>query len=154
MPETNIASVLENLLTEEGLRRIVTRHSSLEFYWHKELSHVRPPTKRKVAKKTVKGGRKRAHQAKPQPDFMKLLKIEFDKFLCSQDEKYADLLRKLSLVQGNRQTYIVTAISAAVAKEVGVYAAAAVAYVATWLLAMLQVGKEAYCAGVSEVKIK
>jgi len=41
MPETNIASVLENLLTEEGLRRIVTRHSSLEFYWHKprQTSH-------------------------------------------------------------------------------------------------------------------
>jgi hypothetical protein len=155
MPETDIASVLENSLTEEGLRRIVTTHSSMELYWHP----VRPPRKavpkaRKVAKKAVKGGPRGHQHEKPQPNFMTRLKREFDKFLCSHDQTYADLRRQLSLVQGRRQTYIVTTIAAAVGAKAGVVGGAAVAYVATWLLAMLQIGKEAYCAGVSEVKIK
>jgi hypothetical protein len=80
-------------------------------------------------------------------ELWKRVKDEFDTLLCTNDRRYASFRRKLKAYSKHGETAIVSTIAAAVAKDVGVEAGVLTQFCALLLLAVLKVGKEAYCEG-------
>ena len=110
---------------------------------------VRALKKTKTAKRAPTEKRK-----KRKPNYWERVKEEIHILLCTNDQKYASLRHQLSSKGSRTQTAIVSTISAAVGAKAGFVAGAVVPLAALCLLAVLQLGKEAYCAGFSTVKIK
>jgi hypothetical protein len=79
------------------------------------------------------------------PDYWRSLKNEFRTFLCTEDKEYADLRRKLETVGTKSQTTIVGMIAAAIAVHVGIAAGALVPFCALGLVAVVRLGKNAFC---------
>ncbi|WP_156992244.1 hypothetical protein [Paraburkholderia oxyphila] len=79
------------------------------------------------------------------PMYWELLKKEFRLLLCTNDKKYRALRKHLAKTGDKSQLAVVSAISAAVAASLSVTAAALVPVCAICLIAVLKLGKEAYC---------
>jgi hypothetical protein len=75
------------------------------------------------------------------------VKHEMNLLLCTKDKKYAALRKQLSKEGAYTHGAIVSAIAAAVGASLGLVSGLLVPLVALMLVAMLKVGKEAYCAG-------
>nr|VFK13152.1 MAG: hypothetical protein BECKLFY1418C_GA0070996_100280 [Candidatus Kentron sp. LFY] len=79
------------------------------------------------------------------PDYWQELKFELKIFLCSKDQKYAELRKKLSNRADRSEKTIVAIIAAEVAMELGVAAGALVPFVAMCLVVAVRIGWEAFC---------
>ena len=80
------------------------------------------------------------------PDYWEQLKKEFILLICTKDKKYSSLRKKLSTSADKSQTAIVSTIAAAMAASFGVAMGILVPFCAMILLALLRIGKEAFCA--------
>jgi hypothetical protein len=76
------------------------------------------------------------------------LKREIKLLICTRDKKYKDLRKKLATSADKSHTTIVSTISAAMAVHYGVSAGLLVPFVALCLVALVRIGKEAFCATV------
>jgi hypothetical protein len=81
------------------------------------------------------------------------VRSEFFILLCTKDTRYAALRRQLASKGKHTETAVVTTISAAVGSSIGLVAGALVPLVALCLLAVVKVGKEAYCVKFKRIKI-
>lgn len=80
------------------------------------------------------------------PAYWEQLKAEFRLLLCTRDRKYAALRRELRAKGKKSQATIVSLIAAAVASRFGVAAGVLVPFCALCLIAVLRLGREAFCA--------
>jgi hypothetical protein len=78
-------------------------------------------------------------------EFWENVKDEFRLLVCTNDKKYRELRRLVKEKGGQTQVAIITAIASAIGAAVGVLASAIVPFVALLLIAMLKIGKEAFC---------
>jgi hypothetical protein len=79
------------------------------------------------------------------PEYWNSLKTEFHILLCTKNRKYASVRKSLSKSGDKTQLTIVSAISAAVGGSFGVVAGSLVPLCAICLIAVLKMGKEAFC---------
>jgi hypothetical protein len=79
------------------------------------------------------------------PQYWDQFKKEFRLFLCAKDRKYSALRKELSQVGGRSQLVIVSTIAAGIAKSFGVAAGSLVPACAICLIAVIRMGKEAFC---------
>jgi hypothetical protein len=76
------------------------------------------------------------------------LKKEFHDLVCTRAQRYADLRKQLARHGSKTQMVIVAGIAGAMAPYVGAPSGVVIAPLVTLcLLAMLKIGKEAFCAG-------
>ncbi len=88
--------------------------------------------------------------SEPESDFWREFKKEFRRFICTKDPKYRALWTKLERTAGKSEMVIVSTIAAAVAASSGLAPAALVPFCAVGLIAVLKVGKEAFCKSIGE----
>jgi hypothetical protein len=81
----------------------------------------------------------------PIPQYWEAFRREFHIFLCTDDKKYAELKRRLATAADKSQTAMVSTISAGVAGSIGLVPALLVPVCAMCLIAVLKMGKEAFC---------
>ena len=85
----------------------------------------------------------------------KSFKNEFRILLCTKDKKYASVRKSLSQAGDKTQLTIVSAISAAVGASVGAVEGSLIPLCAICLIAVLKMGKEAFCrAEILDVKVR
>jgi hypothetical protein len=80
-------------------------------------------------------------------DYWSLFKKEFHAFLCTKDKKYAALRKQLFTSASRSQVAITSTISAAISQHVGLEAGILVPFCALCLIAVLKIGREAFCSG-------
>ena len=79
------------------------------------------------------------------PKYWVQLKNEFRILICTSDRKYYSLRKQLSAAGQKSHATIVSSIAAVMASQFGVVAGVLVPFCALLLLAMLKLGKEAFC---------
>jgi hypothetical protein len=104
-------------------------------------------SKKKAAKKSAKKTATKTAMKKIQPNYWARVKRELHILICTNDAKYQSIRRLLGKEGKLTQTAMVSGISGAIGAQIGASAAVAVTFVAFGLLALVQVGKEAWCAG-------
>ncbi|RXG91568.1 hypothetical protein EAS62_24115 [Bradyrhizobium zhanjiangense] len=99
------------------------------------------------AKKSAKAkkGHKSATRAK-RPNYWKRVKQELHLLICTDDPKYASLRKHLGKESKPTQIAIVTSIAGTIGAYIGVAAAVIGPFVTLGLMALLQVGHNAWCA--------
>ena len=85
-------------------------------------------------------------KSRPPKKFWEAVKVEFRILICTEDEKYSDLRKKLALESQKGTKSAVALISASVGSILGVKATLLVGFCAVVLYGVLKVGKEAYCS--------
>lgn len=80
-----------------------------------------------------------------QPKYWEQLKREFKKLLCTSDEKYSSLRSEFSITGNKAYTTVVSSIAAIMASQFGVAAGVLIPFCALILIAVLKLGKEAFC---------
>jgi hypothetical protein len=70
--------------------------------------------------------------------------------VCTDNKRYATLRKSLGKESKTTQLAIVSTISTATTPYIGITAASAIPFVTLWLMALLQVGANAWCAGQIE----
>lgn len=174
MAERSTALVLQNTLTEHGLSRTLARQDvSPQFVravsveeaarqLQRQLTHHRG-TSRKAKKASRKKGAVYVTRAKKskkkvgssavrqvQPNYWRRVKTELHLLVCTNDRKYAALRKHLGKEGRTTQIAIVSSISAAIGAIIGTSAAVIGPFVTLGLMALLQVGTNAWCAGQLE----
>ena len=165
MAEQSTASVLQNTLTEYGLSRALARQDvSPQFVrevsvevaarqLQRRLTHRGVVKKAKMAKKARKkdpvyrAKKTKKAVSQVQPNYWKRVKHELHLLVCTNDRKYATLRKHLGKEGRTTQVAIVSSISAAIGAIIGASAAAIGPFVTLGLMALLQVGTNAWCAG-------
>jgi hypothetical protein len=79
------------------------------------------------------------------PEYWDNLKVEFRILVCTKEKKYASLRRKMETAGRKSQTALVSMLAAAMATYIGVAAGVLVPFCALCLIAVLKLGKEAFC---------
>jgi hypothetical protein len=97
------------------------------------------------AKKSKNKGRSAVRVV--QPNYWGRVKRELHLLICTNDKKYAALRKHLGKEDNTTQVAIISSISLTVAAYIGAAAAIVGPLVTLGLLALLQVGKNAWCAG-------
>jgi hypothetical protein len=83
-----------------------------------------------------------------------LLKNEFRILMCTNDKKYASIRKEFSKAGSKTQLAIVSSIAAAVGASLGVVLGSLVPFCAICFIAVLKMGKEAFCHSYSlDVKV-
>jgi hypothetical protein len=100
------------------------------------------------AKKSKKVARSAVRHV--QPNYWKRIKHELHLLVCTDDKKYAPLRKHLGKEGRSTQVAIVSSISAAIGAIIGASAAVIGPFVTLGLMALLQVGTNAWCAGQLE----
>ena len=115
----------------------------------------------KKSKKTPKYSKKKtgAHPAKAskgrpfarqvQPNYWRRVKTELHILICTSDKKYAGLRSQIRKHGTTTQVALVSNVASGIALSLGFAAAALVPFVAMALLAFVQMGANAWCAGHS-----
>jgi hypothetical protein len=78
-------------------------------------------------------------------DFWRACKQELYSLFCTDDKRYSDLRKRIYSAGGKSETVIVSTIAATVAGTAGLMAGALVPFCAVCLLAVVKLGKEAFC---------
>lgn len=89
----------------------------------------------------------------PKEAYWARLKEEIHLLICTDDKRYAALRKKIAVGGGKSQTAIVGVIAAAIASNIGLLEGAVTPFVALMLIGVLEVGKNAFCAG-AELNMK
>jgi hypothetical protein len=168
----NISTVLRERLTENGVRRAVASASPIK------LSQVRGHTfdevgrsiaalrpipvgggkrgVRKAAAKKVKrsdAGHLSAAARRHKPNYWGAVRDEVHVFLCTDDKRYAAIKTQIASRAKGSQTVVIGAISAAIAGSISVPIGAVFPLAALCFLAVLKIGKEAYCKHVGDLQV-
>lgn len=89
------------------------------------------------------------------PEYWAQLKEEFRLLICTTDPKYRKLRQQLNSAHKKSQTAITSTIAAAMASQFGVIAGVLVPFCALCLIALIRLGKEAFCAaGRLDARVK
>jgi hypothetical protein len=102
--------------------------------------------KRGVARPAKSKGRAVVFQV--QPNYWARVKRELHILICTKHAKYASLRRQLG--KGKTQTAIVMSIGATIGATIGISAAVISPFVTLGLIALVRVGKNAWCVGQFE----
>lgn len=102
--------------------------------------------RKKEKEEIIKGRYTRSQENLPPKEWWPRVKHEFHVFLCTEDEKYDDLRKKLKESGSVTSTTILSAIAAAIGSVLSFEAGAIVGLVAVCLYGVIKIGKEAYCA--------
>jgi hypothetical protein len=168
--EASTAKILRENLTERGLVRIlasqnvapqIVRYLSVEEAARQLQRGLRQPTPavkrakksakkgsyKKAKKSSVRSGSGRAVVRQVQPNYWARVKRELHILICTNDTKYQSIRRSLGKESRLTQTAIVSSIGGAIGAYVGAAATIVGPFVTLGLLALLQVGKEAWCSG-------
>jgi hypothetical protein len=167
--ERSTAAILQDRLTERGLVRALSRQDispelvgvlSVDeaaqllqrglLYPGSTQKTAKKAKKVKKAKKTTKKMAKKAYTAKPgkrQPNYWKRVNTELYILLCTTDQKYEKLRRYIGKENNSTQVALVSTISASIGSYLGMAATVIGPFVMLGLMALLQVGKNAWCAG-------
>lgn len=86
----------------------------------------------------------------PVADFWPKVKLEMYTLICTKDPKYNRLRKELSKRASVTSTVIVAAIAGAVSQILGFGVALLTPFVVLCLIALLRVGKEAWCRSLNE----
>ncbi len=78
------------------------------------------------------------------------MKIEFNLLLCTDTQKYSALGEGFTREGGQVSTVMVSSISVAVGTQLGLAAGVVSPWVILLLLAVLKLGKEAFCRSMSQ----
>jgi hypothetical protein len=81
----------------------------------------------------------------PPQSFLRQVQHEVRLFICTNDQRYADVKRNIATQARKSQLLLISAISGAVGGRLGTEAGILTPLVALYLLAALKIGKEAYC---------
>jgi hypothetical protein len=100
------------------------------------------------AKKTKKATKSAVHTV--QPNYWRRVKHELHLLICTDDKKYAPLRKHLGKEGRVSQIAIVSSISAGIGVYIGISATVLGPFVTLGLMALLQVGTNAWCAGQFE----
>jgi hypothetical protein len=143
-PELNLSH-----LTVEGLYEIVVKQhqedAGKSYFWQHGIS-------RDFTVEGI-GGRLDGPAMAYTPQLWNEFKKEFHIFLCTKNRKYTSLRKRLSKSGTNTQLAIVSSISAAVGGSFGVVAGSLIPVCAICLIAVLKMGKEAFCEA-KELNVK
>jgi tetrahydromethanopterin S-methyltransferase subunit G len=93
---------------------------------------------------------KSSSNTRPKKEYWPLVKDEFRIFLCTNNDKYTVLWKKLAQLEDKSTTTIVAVISAYMGSKIGVEGGLLSGLVAVCLFGMLKIGKEAFCQYISE----
>ena len=151
----SIARALNDRLTEEGLKRIIVSTSPYPRSYINELPPEILALKIAAARpqNMSRGGRVVARKSAPptvrHKKFWKRVTREIHIFLCTNDKKYADLRNDLrrQTTKGASQMVLVGMLSVGIAPYLGTGLGMITPIVATFLLIVLRMGVNAYCAG-------
>jgi hypothetical protein len=88
---------------------------------------------------------KKAIESRPPKKYWDQVKKEFHLFICTDDQKYEELRKKLKESKEKGTTFITGLISGAIAVSIGVEAGALSAFCAVLLNVLIKIGIEAYC---------
>ena len=84
-----------------------------------------------------------------QPNYWKRVKRELHILICTNNRRYETLRRYIGKENKTTQVALVSAISASIGAHLGMTATVIGPFVTLGLMALLQVGKNAWCAGQS-----
>lgn len=177
MAEASTAELLQQNLSEYGLVRILAREDiapelfrklSVEEAAQAVQRSMRPPSSSAVFPKAkskprfhrVKRSKKKPKSAKKktaskggknvrQPNYWRRVKNELRILICTNDKKYAGLRRQIHKHGSATQTTLVSYVASGIAVSLGYTVAAVVPFVAMALLALIQIGANAWCTGQS-----
>jgi len=82
-----------------------------------------------------------------QPNYWKRVQRELHLLICTTDRKYETLRRYIGKENKTTQVALVSTISASIGSYLGMAATVIGPFVMLGLMALLQVGKNAWCAG-------
>ena len=165
------ATILQDRLTEYGLVRALSRQDispelvrvlSIDeaarllqsmLYPGSTLKTAKKATQVKMAKKAKKShseaprklGRTGVRQV--QPNYWKRVKRELHLLICTNDQRYETLRRDIGKESKTTQIALVSTISASIGAYLGMAATMIGPFVTLGLMALLQVGRNAWCAG-------
>jgi hypothetical protein len=166
--QQDFSRYVENHLSARALKRIITENSPYsmrEFTGESyetvglQIARSRSTGTVRVQRgylraKSARGTRKAATSRRPSPAYWGRVRDEFHKLVCTKDPRYAALRRQLAAHSGKTQTAIVSFIAAYVASILGLATGAVVPLVALCLLALLSLGRNAFCDGLEETKVR
>jgi hypothetical protein len=166
------AAILQDRLTEYGLVRALSRQDispelvrvlSIDeaarllqrgmLYPGSTPKTAKKATKVKMAKKAKKShpdaprklGRTGVRQV--QPNYWKRVKRELHLLICTNDQRYETLRRYIGKESKTTQIALVSTISASIGAYLGMAATVIGPFVTLGLMALLQIGRNAWCAG-------
>jgi hypothetical protein len=147
---------LAHVLTEQGVRRYLARDLPLELSQQLDLSDIKGSANR-VAQSVdqvrplnmARGGRVVARHSDTSESertaFTTRVRHELYLLLCTKDTSYRELRSRITKRGSLAQSAIINLIAAAVAAQLGVTIGFAAGLVALFLLAFIQMGKNAWC---------
>jgi len=127
---------LDTLFTEDELCRSISTEFSSDELQKLSLESLGARLHYKAEKELV---------LSTTPPYWSYLKREFYILVCTSDKKYADLRRQLAASSGKSQVALISLISAAAASSIGIAAGILTPFCALCVLALLRMGKEAFC---------
>ena len=174
MADESTAAILQEKLTEYGLIRSLSRQDiSLELvrtlsvdeaarllqrgllYPGSTPKTAKKAKKVKMAKKAKKSRRSVTRKVgstgvrQVQPNYWKRVKRELHILICTNDRRYETLRRYIGKESKTTQVALVSTISASIGAYLGMAATVIGPFVTLGLMALLQVGTNAWCAGQS-----
>ncbi len=174
MAEKPTAAILQDKLTEHGLVRTLSRQDispellrmpsvdeAARLLQRGMLYPGSAPKTAKRAKKVKKAKKaKKARAGAPrkigstgvrqvQPNYWKRVKRELHIMICTNDRRYETLRRYIGRESKTTQLALVSTISASIGSYLGMAATVIGPFVTLGLMALLQVGTNAWCAGQS-----
>ena len=84
--------------------------------------------------------------SRPDPSYWDAIKVQMHLFLCTDDERYHELWRRINGLENKTTSTLVGLIATALGASIGVAATLVAGFVAVSLYAVVKLGKEAYCA--------
>jgi len=152
MKRQPVVHALHARLTEEGLKRVITKTVLIDRSYIDDLSPdnlarlitIEPLKMSRGGRVTVRAA-KAARKSRRRQNYWTRVKKEIHILICTNDRKYATLRRQFT--KGKSQTALVTIICGGIAEYIGGSPAVIMPLVAVALLSFLEVGISAYCAG-------
>jgi hypothetical protein len=167
--QPDFSRYVERHLSERALKRIISQTSPYSFQDFTGESYdkigsriarsaplvgVRFPQIRYMRPKKAPKANKTATARRPSPTYWGRVRDEVHKLVCTSDPRYASLRRELAAHSGKSQTAIVGVISAYVASILGLATGAVVPLIALCLIALLRIGKNAFCDGLDKALVE
>lgn len=87
---------------------------------------------------------------RPEKKYWEFVKEEMATFLCTSDERYKELWKRIDALENKSTTALVAIISAYIGEKLGVEAALLAGFVAVCLYGAIKIGKEALCRYLNE----
>jgi hypothetical protein len=153
MKEDDAEGLTTSGLTVEELFRIAAENANYGFAHRGFVLKISPEfTIEEVGKQINRG--EFGFQYFSDPMYWVAFKKEFHILLCTKHRKYRKLRSNLAKSNDKAQLAVVTGISAAIAGSLGVVAGELVPICAICLIAVLKLGKEAFCqAKTQDVRV-